>query len=277
MANAELTEERRLTKQTLEYWTPERMARAVPAGLIEPSPELAPGLLAPLPGKFTTQHVDNPADSITHRRAGKLFYRLDGTDFQASASAVNVEGILTAAHCLYSPKTAEYIENGMYMPGYQVGISKLGKFALKDKPFVPDPWISSGKRACDYGFSRVARGGPHDDELLGHVTGTFEVTIDRPLQAKWDTLGYPVDPVPGYNFDGDYMWSCLGDYAGQDLPGVLQKEGNLTRGSSGGPWLIPGTHLVNGVQSANNSLYKDQNFSPYFNRAVLDLYIKAFL
>jgi len=278
MASTRLGEERRLTQETLGYWTPERMASAIPAGITDPGPELAldRGLLQPLPGKFTTTRIVDPAADVTHRKAGKLFFTLDGEDFQASACAVNLEGILTAAHCLYSTKTAKYLENGMYMPGYQAGISKLGKFPLKDKPFVPDSWKSSGKRAWDYGFSKVARGGPDNDSVLGYVTGIFTVSVNLGKQG-WDTLGYPAEPVPDYNFDGEYMWSCLGAYVGEDIPGVMRKEGNLTKGSSGGPWLIPKTHYVNGVQSANNPKYPGQNFSPYFDDAVLELYKKAFL
>jgi len=89
-------------------------------------------------------------------------------------------------------------------------------------------------------------------------------------------LVYPGEPIPGYPFDGEQMWSCQGRFTRQPTPDVIGKEGNMTGGSSGGPWLIPGHDYINGVASYSNIDFPDEDYSPYFDRDVLKLYEKAF-
>ena len=92
----------------------------------------------------------------------------------------------------------------------------------------------------------------------------------------WDTLGYPLFPAPPYGFDGNKMWMCRGGYTRMLTLNEIGKASNLTCGSSGAPWLIPDTEIVNGVQSCKDVDYQGENFSPYFDDAVLALYNQAF-
>lgn len=263
--------------EVIAFWSPQRLASAKPVeqitGAARPAPVSAPP--SPLPGKFITQPILNPASDPHYRRAGKLYVRFGEEAWYASACAVNENGVLTAAHCLYDRESQQYATLGLYMPGYQEGESSLGSFTLIGEPAVPEGWISTGSRDWDYGFSRVHDSDLDRNETLGDVTGIFTVASNLSPKRDWHTLGYPSKPAPPYGFDGQMMWGCYGPKT-RDIGNVIGKEGNLTTGSSGGPWLIPGTEYVNGVQSVDNSLIPDENFSPYFDDAVLGLYNAVF-
>ncbi|MHB9856722.1 trypsin-like serine peptidase [Streptomyces sp. YIM S03343] len=258
-----------------EYWTPERMAAAVPEDALAEAAEI-PAPRAELPGAFKTTLVQNPADSPYYRRAGVLFYVRDGVDLQGSASAITHNGILTAAHCLYGSTVRKYITKGAYVPGYKDLREPLGRWPLFGQPVVPDAWKADVNRAWDYGFCKVGLGGDNGYKVLGNVTGYFGLLVERPEVREWDVLAYPAVAIPGYLFDGHRMWSCQGGFTRQPSFHTIGKEGNLTAGSSGGPWLIPGHPYANGVQSYGSDTFPGEDFSPYFDADVLKLYNKAF-
>ncbi|MFI6623086.1 trypsin-like serine peptidase [Streptomyces sp. NPDC050528] len=258
-----------------EYWTTERMAAAIPED-VPTMTEETPAPPSALPGAFKTTLVQNPATSSYYRRAGALFYVREGVDLQGSASAITHNGILTAAHCLYGSKVRKYPTKAAYVPGYRDLQEPLGQWPLFGEPVVPDAWKAQVNRAWDYGFSKVGLGGKNGFSVLGNVTGHFELLVDRPELREWDVLGYPAVAVPGYLFDGHRMWSCQGGFTRQPALNTIGKEGNLTPGSSGGPWLVPGHLYANGVQSYDDGNLPGENFSPYFDSDVLKLYRKAF-
>lgn len=259
--------------EIIAFWTPKRLASAKPieqiTGAAQSAPVSAPPV--PLPGKMVTTPIWNPAADPYYRRAGKLFVELNGENGYGSACAINRRGILTAAHCLY--EAGQYATKGLYVPGYQGGAFPLGSFPLTGVA-VPDGWLNTGSREWDYGFCKVGEGGPDGNSFLGDVTGIFHLAVER-RAAEWLTLGYPAVPTPQYEFDGEMMWGCYGEKT-RDIGRVIGKQGTLTAGSSGGPWMIPGTEFVNGVQSVDNSLIPNENFSPYFDHAVLELYNALF-
>ncbi|MFR0355093.1 trypsin-like serine peptidase [Streptomyces sediminimaris] len=258
-----------------EYWTPERMAAAVPEN-VPVTAEPAPAPPCELPGAFKTTLVQNPATKSPYQRAGALFFVREGVDYYGSASAITHNGILTAAHCLYGSTVRKYVSKAAYVPGYQEHDEPLGKWPLFGQPAVPDQWKAEVNRAWDYGFSKVGLGGKNGYSVLGNVTGYFQLAVELPGVRQWDVLGYPGDPIPGYPFDEEHMWSCVGDFTRQPTPHIIGKEGNLNSGSSGGPWLVPGRDYVNGVESYRNDEFPGENFSPYFDRDVVKLFEKTF-
>ena len=274
MTSSPLTaEQRELYEEVIAFWTPERMASAKPIGsavpaLAEPRPAA--------PGAFTTTKVDDPADKPHYRRAGRLFVDFNGKTGSGSACAIARNGILTAAHCLYDFNTKQYATKVLYVPGYQNKGGKLGSWALFGTPSIPDGYIKATTKnySWDYAFSKVSLGGLNNLSVLGDVTGWFGLVVDRSTASQWDTLGYPTVPFGAYKFDGEFMWSCVGDFKGKLDPGTITKEGNLTQGSSGGPWMINADY-VNGVQSHTGAT-PTENASPYFDKDVLDLYNKTF-
>jgi len=267
--------QRELLEERLAYWTPERMAGAEPAEFIIGPPPSRPRPAPRPPGKFSTELVPDPADA-TYCRVGKLYFTLDGKRQFGSACAINKRGILTAAHLMYNPTSGKYATDGLYMPAYDEGGSeKYGSFPLYEVPVIPEERKTSySTPQWDYAFWQTAKGGPDQNSELGEITGTFTLIVNmRKKQAEWETVGYPGPPPDEFN--GAKMWRCTGKLTA-DAVGYIAKEGNLTKGSSGGPWRVPGKEFVNGVQSANSPKDPGQNFSPYFDKAVEMLYEKAF-
>jgi len=80
--------------------------------------------------------------------------------------------------------------------------------------------------------------------------------------------GYPAEPVSGYPFDGNHMWDCY-DKIISNGDKIYSSHGNLTGGSSGGPWIFnvdANTWVALGLTSCNNSTPSDpsctQMYSP---------------
>lgn len=74
------------------------------------------------------------------------------------------------------------------------------------------------------------------------------------------------------------MWECRGDFTGS-FRDTIDKEGNLTAGSSAGPWLLKNgvraSSTVNGVQSTGNGS-ENENSSPEFRDWVMVFYTSYF-
>jgi hypothetical protein len=271
-------DERAQYERRLEFsgpWTPKRMAAARPITAPSPAWMAEPEAPAPeIPGVYMTLPVNDPARN-PYCRAGRLFCSQDGEDFFASACAIARSGILTAAHTLF--RNGKEITSATYVPAYQDHNCPLGWWPVM-KITVPDPWMQSENYAYDYGFCLVGhnRNNKNDKQPLGDVTGIFGLAVDRTDIESWEALGYPGVPIKDYPFNGQRMWQCTGTNTMVDVTGQASKAGNLTRGASGGPWLISDSDWVNGVESGDADLYPGQSFSPYFNRAVSALYAKAF-
>lgn len=254
-----------------EYWTPSRMAEAAPVGEIGQPPAVQSEAL----GAFVTNLVVDSTDFF-HRRTGKLFMTFKSFPYYGSAFAIHKTGIGTAAHCLYDRNLGAWAEKVMFVPAYANKLEPFGRWpVIVNQAGVSPKWVNEGVHAWDYGFCKTNLGGKGGFQILGEVIGWYGMAVDRSTVKQWNTLGYPCEPIPGYNFDGERMWSSVGSYYSTLEFSTIGKEGNLTRGSSGGPWLI-GAADVNGIQSYSNGSLPNVNFSPYFDGSVLELYSKIF-
>jgi V8-like Glu-specific endopeptidase len=264
-------------EEIIAYWTPERMRAAEPidagAAAAAPPTALPPG--RPLvPRAYQTTLINYPDRMPYCRPTGKLFFTdFRGVNRAGSASAIHPCGILTAAHCVYDWDNQAFMRNVAFAPAYQDGNAPYNIWPTVIQPFVNAGYRREKNFGDDYAFCRIP---PLGGQLLGHKVGHYWLIVNRPDFRLWDTLGYPGEFRPGYPFDGDSMWSCVGPITVMDDTSKIGKEGNLTRGASGGPWLVPGTAYVNGVESYGYESRPDLNFSPYFDDEVLALYYQAF-
>ena len=89
-------------------------------------------------------------------------------------------------------------------------------------------------------------------------------------QGPYTEIGYPGEPIPGFNFDGERMWQSVGAYL--DGSTIIRAEGNMTGGCSGGPWTVNNDpqRRPNGL---NSHRYGDGNviYSPYFGDNFVNL------
>src|SRR5690606_11224475 len=99
----------------LSYWTPERMAKALPLGL--PVVFAKGGLLSSLAPPVTGWAGGGAVTQTT----GRVFLTLNGVDFVCSASTVrsrNRDLVVTAGHCV-KDGTGAWARNWTFVPGYR--------------------------------------------------------------------------------------------------------------------------------------------------------------
>jgi len=285
-------------EQTLAYWTEERRRAAQPIqppdaerigeprGEIDlsappqttesaPGPGSAanPGLT--LPQVYTTALVAHP-DQYPHRTVGKLFFRVGNDDRVASAAVVDEVGILTAAHCVQDPESGQWSTEVAFAPAYDNGANPVYRIWPVGEMFTRTEWLGPPVDVgFDFAFCRIpAMHGIN----IGAVVGWLGIAINRAEVRYWDDHGYPAQPIPGYPFDGQRMWNCGGDYT-QTVGATIRKEGNLTPGASGGPWIVPsddGSFYANGTYSMWFNNPPTENSTPYFRDVVLQLFHAAF-
>lgn len=253
------------------FWTPERMAGARPAdrpftedaAAPEPGPEI-PGMggasapssaeADPMIGPDTSR-VAHP-DLFPHRTVGKLFFMMGGQAMVASGAVVHRTGIMTAAHCLLLG--GQQASQLMFVPACHGGQEPFGRWAVSAF-FWPTAWAASESPAWDLGFCHIAQG--QGGGSIGDAVGWVGLAWGG-AAGCWNTMGYPVQPIPGFPFDGAEPWQCLGSQMPSPAGSVITKHGNLSAGSSGGPWFVAGDPLtVNGVQSQVSA---SQSRSPEF-------------
>jgi V8-like Glu-specific endopeptidase len=283
---------------TLEYWTKERMSRALPVeppqvepvqGEINtsappaqtdasegPTPRETAALREALPQAFATALVSNPTQ-YPHRTVGKLFVRINNEDRTGSAAVVHRLGILTAAHCVRDPNNGAWATQVAFAPAFDNGpnpnfggIWPVGPGFVRNEFLGPPVDVS-----FDFSFCRVPS---MRSAEIGDVVGWLGIMVDRPDIRLWHNHGYPGAAIPHFPFDGLRMWNCTGDYS-QTVGGTIFKDGNFTGGASGGPWIVPGNQgafYANGTQSMAFGNPPTQNTSPYFRGVVMTLFHEAF-
>lgn len=254
-----------------DYWTPERLAAAQP----RPIPPVPPGWepkaqprTSPAPLVAYTEPVATPAQ-YPYCCVGKLFFTLDGIDYSGTASVVNANGLLTAGHNLYDPRTGGWSTRLMFYPAAVPGVYPFGGWEVVGS-YVAYEWVENADNGYDLGFCRTAATGTTHRTAIGLQVGELEILVNQPLQndTTWEGIGYPGN-------DPQRQWSSLGIFVEQVQNSVVKEDG-LARGASGGPWLIdgfPAGRNVNGLLSFGGERV---GYSPYFSNWVTDLYYEFF-
>lgn len=269
-----------------EYWTPERMRDAQP---VEPPftlqdpvlPDVERSVTGTASGRADATGSseglgDGPVTSrVAHlleypqRTVGKLFFVQDGRDYVGSAFVVNTSGLMTAAHCLMmNGKPSSKI---WFVPAYDAGQEPFGRWQV-DGTVWTQAWEQQHSPAWDVGFCAVSRDA--QGRTVGDAVGWVSVRYGD-LASAWNGMGYPAQPTPQFPFDGERMWQSRGERLQAAQPSTVAKWGDLTGGSSGGPWLIPGTATANGLNSWNEPGHRT-NVSPEFAQWVGQFYHHVF-
>ncbi|WP_043635953.1 trypsin-like serine peptidase [Nonomuraea candida] len=298
-------------QRVLAYWTPERMARAVPLDLpglvktggrlldgvagrdgVRATPDLSGGkALLSIPPRLTgsPRHLSagRPRTStvgsrwitggLVARTTGRVFLTVAGNDFVCSASTIrsaNKDVVVTAGHCV-KDGVGEWAANWTFVPGYGTnGPHPYGQYTAR-RMFVTGPWSRSGDDNYDVGMVALATSrGRH----VADVVGTQEIAFNARRGGQAFGFGYPADPP----YDGGHLVYCAGRLK-KDPHGQTRDQGlgcDMTAGSSGGPWMTSfdtttGKGTITSLSSFKYSDDKRTMYGPYFGDSVKALFETA--
>ncbi|WP_181449127.1 trypsin-like serine peptidase [Nonomuraea aridisoli] len=292
-------------RRVLDYWTPERMAKALPIGLLDVVtgergltgqvarllPDLSGGrsdLAVPreLMGsnRLTGARPDTSTagsrwmtGGLVSRTTGRVFLTVSGADFVCSASTIksaNRDVVVTAGHCVKDGAGA-WAANWTFVPGYgTAGTHPFGKYTAR-RMFVASPWSRSGDDNYDVGMVvlNTSRG-----RHVADVVGAQDIAFNGSRGGQVFGFGYPADPP----YDGTRLVYCAGRLRA-DPHRQTRDQGlgcAMTAGSSGGPWMTrfdpaTGRGTITSVSSFKYSDDRRTMYGPYFGDAVKTLYNTA--
>jgi V8-like Glu-specific endopeptidase len=292
------------------YWTPARMAAAMPRDMQLPGSPLIPAARGGIPGPPSGgggggggggDPTAVTGASWTHDGAvlnltGKVYFVVYPWLYVCSGSAVNDASrpgyslVLTAGHCAYDFKKG-FVTNWLYVPdfdaapvsGYPVPCSdtRYGCWTaaglVVNSGFASQTSFTSTATRYDWAFAVVGPGGKTTTQLdaLGSYPIQFGgVSAGNRLAA----FGYPAASP----YDGTDLTYCAGNIFSDSLNGnnTWGMKCNMTGGSSGGPWLagLDETNGTGGTLSSLNSYgYRggDSMYGPKFNSATQATYNAA--
>jgi V8-like Glu-specific endopeptidase len=278
-----------------EYWTPERMAAAIPVPMPKEPKGNAPAAETIKPnGQPGKEEPGHPNGSKAESRAqeaekfqprtnggsavanplaypfttcGKLFFTQGGKDYSGSASVVAPNVLLTAGHCVYlggwSSNVAfypSYPKRGATDPNYRFSYSYEAAWTA---------WSQHSNRAYDYGFIWI-------DNDPGHKVGWLGMMWNAATSGRtWEAVGYPATPNPPFN--GNVMDEAVGKVASSSTSGTIGlTNDNMEHGSSGGPWITDFNgsprEYANGLQSFHITDGDFTEYGPYFTADLKGLF-----
>ncbi|MEP7762751.1 hypothetical protein ABKW33_02225 [Sanguibacter sp. 26GB23] len=231
------------------YWTPEKLANAIPMDLIatdEDGAEARSGQttepLVEEPGTIvdpvapTVESYDSRAfPPVKHvpKTAGKIFYHLDGKDYVCSGATVNHANknmIVTAAHCLYTPGKGWHSKI-VFIPAYYNGSQPHGLWNWKGGR-THNAWIQDENWSYDQAFiTFFPRNGVELVEKVGGNGVSYGYSTTEP---EMRVFGWPAQAP----YDGELPYYCEGpttDFS--PLNSDAKIACLMNEGASGGPWL----------------------------------------
>ncbi|MDA0637945.1 hypothetical protein OUY22_31435 [Nonomuraea sp. MCN248] len=298
--------------RVVSYWTPDRMEKALPIGLLGLVAREG-GLLGGLAGRSgvglfpavsgrdaavvparrgvratAARHGSaRPLSSTSGSRwavggavtrtTGRVFLTMNGVDFVCSASTVRGRSrdlVITAGHCV-KDGTGAWAKNWTFVPGYGSGGEKpYGQWTAR-RMFVTGPWSRGADDSYDVGMVALA---PSRGRHVADVVGAQDIAFNSPRGGHAISFGYPADPP----YDGRHLVYCAGRLRA-DPYGDTHDQGlgcDMTAGASGGPWLsrfdsAAGRGTITSLSSFKYSDDRRTMYGPLLGEAARKLYLTA--
>jgi hypothetical protein len=218
----------------------------------------------------------NPAQTNPYRRAGKLYMAFGGTTYNSvcSASMIGKSLLITAAHCVhdYGQQNNGWATKVKFVPAKNQA-SEPYLFYESTQYLIPTAYFNGTDTCtqtgvvCNNDIALVALGNDSSGQQAGNrvgwfgygwngysyaiPTGTYQSVFGNKLFASITQLGYPD------SFDSGLRMQINTAYGAYYATGNLKNTwigSAMTRGSSGGPWLVNfGDNAAGGnYGSANN-------------------------
>ena len=220
-----------------------------------------------------------------HRWIGRISFSTPSGTSYCSGTSIRGNVMLTAAHCLYDSVNNRWYSNWAFTPAYRNGNAPYGTFAAT-RCWVMTSWINlSGSYSIntwaphDVGVCKM--GNNSAGVTLNGAVGSMGYQANQAYIRHLHSLGYP---FRNYNDTlltnaGLYLRTCVAE-SFQQAAEVRGMGCNLSRGSSGGPWMtgyalgvVSGTaHSVNsgfsvGTQNTYGGRFNSNNIVPLCSSA----------
>ncbi len=287
----------------LTYWTPERMASAIPYPLdglaasqpASPLPEAPAGagqpgwapsrppdgytgdvvtngkagtVPAPKPtGANVTAYVpESKVNTFPYRPSGKVYFTMMGRNYVCSASVIGENTIWTAGHCVSNGR-GQFHSNWIFIPGFDNFTTIFPGPWFVSYYVAPVEWTRSLDLGYDYAIVGLRPPAVVNGKSIRSFTGALGFAWNMPRAQKWTLLGYPMLTFTGSNmvYSNSTHWTDNPLYN----PASVGVGSAIKSGGSGGPWIL--NFQLNKVGQVNylngeNSYISptvDEVFSPY--------------
>lgn len=273
-------------EQTIAFWTPARMAAAVPRDFTyHPARGFVPAAKPPgTPGgpggggggggggdTGSSTGASWTAEGAIQDRTGKVYFNMGGSYYICSGTATTdtragYSLVLTAAHCAFDESTGNFATEWMFIPDFDAAPTYTCTATLHgcwtaDALVVHSGYATAGgfntqATLHDFAFAVVGPGG-HGGTQLDAEVGTFALDIPgfTGVSQTAYAFGYPA----AQKYKGSDLVYCAGEifedpYNNEETWGL---PCDMTGGSSGGPWLsgFNATEQTGGLSSLNSYGY----------------------
>ena len=246
------------------YWTPARMANAIPRGAVQlggPANPAAPGGHGGgggggggTPSPSTALKVSWPAAPDVTYTNGKVFFHDGNFDYVCSGTAVSSttgDVVWTAGHCVNDGGQNTWVTSWSFVPAYNSGTSFPSPTFVATHLYTSMSWANTGEFGNDFGAAYVAND-PNTGNTLAQTIGfsrrmSFTPNFSTGSGHVIHAFGYPAEG----KFNGQSLYRC-DTYVSQidtsASPSDMGIPCELNGGSSGGAWVD-----ANGNQVSNNS------------------------
>jgi V8-like Glu-specific endopeptidase len=265
------------------YWTPERLASAVPA----PQPALTGSVRTPTEPTGPARDVSAPTPAKSGgikpnvaftNAVGRAFFRdpTDGKNYSCSGGTINSGKrrlVLTAGHCVHGGSGKQWMQNWIFQPGYQFGAGAPGTFPAYQL-WAQSGWFNNNDRHYDYAFA-IMQNNQFGQRVVDRVGGNgLTINPGRPFVTA---IGYPSNFANGEQqafcqvtlerkslFNSDQQLNCF-----------------MGAGASGQPWLRDYSDATGLGYAVSDNSYTERadhgppEFGPYYDSDTSALYFAA--
>jgi V8-like Glu-specific endopeptidase len=194
-----------------------------------------------------------------YRTVGRLYLQTPDGPFACSAAVVAPRLVLTAAHCVHSGSPAPgFYTQFLFVPAYRDGKAPFGSWTVRSL-HIPAEWAEKGSspHPTDYALLEM---NDLQGRRLGDVVGWLGVQTRSLYPNHVHMLGYP----RAYD-GGERMHQVTSESFQVSWKNTVLYGSDLTRGSSGGPWIQnfgePAAGQVAGANGAVNQIVGISSFT----------------
>lgn len=280
--------------QVVAYWTPARMASAIPRDFTFDEARGFQPLARPgSGGTGATTGASWNGGGRVKEATGKVYFEMDGGAYVCSGSVATDSRsgyslVLTAAHCAYDETNGAFATRWLFIPDFDqsptftCSQTEYGCWTASalvvHSGYATAGGFNTQATLHDFAFAVVGPGGKSGTQLDATV-GSFPLAIPgftAPGQTAY-AFGYPA----AQKYKGNDLVYCAGEifedpYNDKLTWGLPCK---MTGGSSGGPWFSgfdtsTGTGALSSVNSYGYSGVSAMH-GPKFNSDTADVYTSA--